>query len=311
MLLSQDVYSSGLIDATAVAVDWMLHGRFQWLATERAPATFDFPAFVMNLRERPDRREHSRALLHAIGFTNLVFPDTISAADLSFDKVLAEGWMTENGLRGLDERVHLRPLRAKRAYVANTIGHLSAIRRGLESGHEVFAVFEDDLLPSACPLEVNRRLVHMLHVLTSGEARGEANARKTGREEDAAADLLYLEYCYEVCANVTAADRWMGWAEAPVCTGGIIYTRAGASRVLERCLPIFDGKLKLGGGVAAPDFALCERRCGRFRAWRRGLPPGGLHSYHAAAAKLSLASMSSLSCRTFTQMMRRRVHANH
>jgi hypothetical protein len=232
---SQDVYSGGLIDASAVAADWMLHGRFRWLEVERASATFDFPAYVMNLRGRPDRRQHSRALLHAIGFTNIVFPDTISAADLSFGKVIADGWMTEQGLRGLDERVHLRPPHAKRAYVANTIGHLSALRRGLESGSQVFAIFEDDLLPTASLVEVNRRLQHMLRVLTSEQARRESDGSAT------APDMLYLEYCYEQCGNVTAADEYLGWAHAPVCTGGIVYSRAGASRVLERCLPIFDG----------------------------------------------------------------------
>jgi len=231
----EDVYAGGLIDAAAVAAEWMERGRGRWLEDERdaqqdEAVSFDFPAFVMNLRHRRDRREHSQALLRALGFSNIIFPETFAAAEVDFGAIIAQGWMTEASLRGLDERVHLRPPKAKRAYVANTIGHLSALRRGLESSSEVFAIFEDDLLPAAPLAELKRRLKHMLRVLTSITDTGNPRA-----------DMLYLEYCYEKCVNVSRVDDLIGWAKAPVCTGGIIYTRAGASRVLELCLPISDG----------------------------------------------------------------------
>ena len=145
----------GLLEATAVAVDWTQRGRERWLQQEGAAvaaasdAALDVPAYVMNLARRQDRRQHSAALLRALGVRRVVFPETIPAAELDVQAVLAQGWLTPESLRGMHDRVHLRADSAKRAYIANTIGHLSALRQGVDSGSEVFLVLEDDLLPAA------------------------------------------------------------------------------------------------------------------------------------------------------------------
>ena len=237
----------GLLEATAVAVDWTQRGRERWLQQEGAAvaaasdAALDVPAYVMNLARRQDRRQHSAALLRALGVRRVVFPETIPAAELDVQAVLAQGWLTPESLRGMHDRVHLRADSAKRAYIANTIGHLSALRKGVDSGSEVFLVLEDDLLPAAPLLKVRERLQEMLGALLA--APGPAPA----------ADMLYLEYCFEAC-NQTHLHRrrcwdngagapasWLVQARQPVCSGAIAYTRAGAQRVLEQCVPIFDG----------------------------------------------------------------------
>jgi hypothetical protein len=238
----------GLMEGTAVAVDWTQRGRERWLqqegaavqaASDRRGVAFDVPAYVMNLARRPDRREHSAALLRALGFSRVVFPETISAAELDVQGALAQGWLTPESLRGFDDRVHLRRDSAKRAYIANTIGHLSALRQGVGSGSEVFLVLEDDLLPAAPLLKVRERLQDMLDEIGAAQHGG--------------ADMLYLEYCFEAC-NQTHLRRhrrwhngagapasWLVQAHNPLCSGAIAYTRAGAQRVLEHCVPIFDG----------------------------------------------------------------------
>jgi hypothetical protein len=238
----------GLLEATAVAVDWTQRGRERWLQQEgaavqavsdRRGVAFDVPAYVMNLARRPDRREHSAALLRALGFSRVVFPETISAAELDVQGALAQGWLTPESLRGFDDRVHLRRDSAKRAYIANTIGHLSALRQGVGSGSEVFLVLEDDLLPAAPLLKVRERLQDMLDEIGAAQHEG--------------ADMLYLEYCFEACNQthlhrhrrwhngVGAPASWLVQAHNPLCSGAIAYTRAGAQRVLEHCVPIFDG----------------------------------------------------------------------
>ena len=167
-----------LLEATAVAVDWTQRGRERWLQQEGAAVqaasnwrgmAFDVPAYVMNLARRPDRREHSAALLRALGFSRVVFPETIAAAELDVQGALAQGWLTPESLRGFDDRVHLRRDSAKRAYIANTIGHLSALRQGVGSGSEVFLVLEDDLLPAAPLLKVRERLQDMLDEIGSAQ----------------------------------------------------------------------------------------------------------------------------------------------
>jgi len=249
--------SSGILEATAVAVDWTQRGRKTWLQRERAALaaheqmlghhdTFDFPAFVMNLGHREDRREHSEALLGAIGFTNLIFPETVLAADINFDHAIEQGWLTRASFNGLNDRVHLRKDSAKRAYVANTIGHLSALRQALESSSDVFVVFEDDLLPTASLFQIKQALRRLLAALTS-----QVSHHNTGT--DGLIDMLYLEYCYENCTHtpllLLPGCRGMEGtygcsfvrARSPICSGAIAYTRAGALRVLQQCVPIFDG----------------------------------------------------------------------
>ena len=247
--------SEGLFEATAVAVGWAEHGRDAWLQREvdaladhavalGAAVTFEYPAFVMNLAHRQDRREHALAVLGALGFSNIIFPETVAAADVDLQALIAQGWLTAESFRQLQSRPHLRPERASRAYVANTVAHLQALRRGLDSGHEIILVFEDDLLPAASLADLQQRLSCLLKIVAEG------GRSVQGVDE---VDMLYLEYCYEDCQStlplreeshqcgIRGDSSGVARAVKPLCSAAIAYSRAGAQRVLDLCVPIFDG----------------------------------------------------------------------
>jgi GR25 family glycosyltransferase involved in LPS biosynthesis len=261
----------GLLHATVVASSWTQGGREEWLKLETSaladhervhgPVTFDSPAYVMNLAHRKDRRKHSETLLRALGFSNILFPQTIAAADIDYGTLISQGWLTHDSLSELASRAHLKPDAAKRSYIANTVGHLSALRDGLESGSEFIFIFEDDLLPSDSLAHIKDRLRHILELLRSPRSFHSESQRPAHDHKQHAKhiDLFFLEYCYEECqaARTEGLDRavhadgpsagcplddfFVADASKPLCSAAIVYTREGARRVLELCIPIFDG----------------------------------------------------------------------
>jgi hypothetical protein len=172
---------------------------------EEPPAhDFRFPVYVLNLRHRTDRRAHMERMLHSIGFSNLIFPNTTAAADLDIPEMLRQGRTTEAGLRRL--RARLGPA-AVRPHLAHALQYLDVLAAAAAAGHPLFGVFEDDTSPGGCPAEAARRVAAAL------------------RELPADAGALYLEACFEWSAppRTTVAK--------PVCRSSLL-SPARAARVL-------------------------------------------------------------------------------
>jgi hypothetical protein len=110
-------------------------------------------------------------------------------------------------------------------YVANAISQMHTIRAAAAAGHELFALFEDDLLAAGCPSLTNRKIADALEQLPSD------------------ADMLYLEACLESCERLAYSSRRPGLARAarPFCSGAIVFTKSGAARVAQACWPAWLG----------------------------------------------------------------------
>ena len=177
----------------------------------------DFPIFVMNLPHRRDRRNSAQQQLTAAGFVNLSFPLTTHWKNATADVI--SRWMAE----GMVFRRDSHPS-ATTPYEANAVDQLRAMKRALAEGHELFGIFEDDLAPAALPAGANRRIRAALAALPPD------------------ADMLYLDYCSEDCdrARYSPAAPALLRASHPAGAAAILFTRAGAARVLRACLPVWD-----------------------------------------------------------------------
>jgi len=173
----------------------------------------------MNLQHRQDRRESMYDHLTALGFIDVTFPATTSAKNLDLHARLE--WLS-SGL--LHPTGSLSALKEKHAnYIANALDQLGTIHSALNAGHEMFAIFEDDLVPAASYAEANRRIKAALDTLPD------------------TADMLYLEYCNEDCSKVAYSycHTHVVRAHAPCGTAAIVFTQKGARKIVERCLPVW------------------------------------------------------------------------
>lgn len=81
---------------------------------------FDFPVFVMNLRSRSDRRQHTQCLLRSLGFTNVSFPTSTLASELNVEHAVQEGLISETLIHNLSSTLDFGE-KAALAYAANAI----------------------------------------------------------------------------------------------------------------------------------------------------------------------------------------------
>ena len=95
---------------------------------------FHFPAFVINLPSRQDRRRHVAALLSATGFSQLVFPRVLGAEQIDVESLILAGRVKQSAVDRIRSREDLG---------AAAVGpHLA----------------EDDLMHAGDPREVTRAL---------------------------------------------------------------------------------------------------------------------------------------------------------
>jgi hypothetical protein len=123
---------------------------------------FDFPVFVMNLHHRRDKRLHMERLLCDLGFSNVSFPTTTHADDLDIASLILAGVVAVEAVHGIIDR---HGARALRPYIANAVDRIRTLERAARDGHQLFGVFEDDLVAGACPAETNRRIASALREL--------------------------------------------------------------------------------------------------------------------------------------------------
>jgi len=179
----------------------------------------DVPIFVMNRRDRPDRRSAVATLLHRVGFTNVSFPPTIMWHDIDVASLLSGGGIHKNLTNSYLEYSHVKP--GYLPYIANALSQLETIERAVARELPLFGIFEDDLIQASSLGNTNCRIRRALNDLPPS------------------ADMLYLDLCHENCAKMSRCyhTRFLLKLSEPHCTGAIIYTLAGARRVLSLASP--------------------------------------------------------------------------
>ncbi|EKX48325.1 hypothetical protein GUITHDRAFT_105932 [Guillardia theta CCMP2712] len=181
------------------------------------------PVVVMNQRHDSLRLQHVQQTLRRIGFKNLSIPPTISWKEVNLESLVGSGKVSANLLLRLDWYKD-GDQEAKMKYLANAHEQVRIIKDAAE-GEYPLLIFEDDVLPIAQDLrQVSVRLAEVLS------------------QSPPSSDMIYLEFCYETCANVTYshAHPLLARAFAPSCSAAIFYSVKGAKKISQLCMPVFD-----------------------------------------------------------------------
>lgn len=188
---------------------------------------FEFPAYVINLAHRTQRREHSEELLTNLGFSNIKFPNATLKDDVQeyhrmiddslppWQRIGVHIW-NEFESWGVSDMTAL-------AYMARAIDQHACIADALAGGYPYFAIFEDDLLPVSSFADTNGRIHEAIAALPAW------------------ADILFLEMCFEECAEIKyhPGNPHMFESARPQCAAGMLFTAAGAQRALELTSPVW------------------------------------------------------------------------
>ena len=184
----------GLMEATRTAALWSNahHARSaaldaravrdkRWavdsVPDEVSAALGELPVMVFNLRNRPDKRRHMLSLTAALGLQQAEIVEGILSEEIDqhMDWLVEKGWVDPEFLDSDKPRsrqfVTTDVQRLLRYHLSNFVMHLQGLSRGLETGRPVFALFEDDLLPSNANLtEMRLRLHQALTQLSSASS---------------------------------------------------------------------------------------------------------------------------------------------
>eukprot|EP00960_Hanusia_phi_P074944 768349-Hanusia_phi.AAC.1 len=181
------------------------------------------PVVVMNQRHDELRLRHVMQTLQQIGLRNLSVPPTMSWDELDLDSLVRSGRVSSNLLLRLDWYKD-GDLEAKMKYLANAYEQIRIIQQAAD-GEYPLLVFEDDIVP------ISQDLRHVQVMLAEALSQAPPSA-----------DMIYLEFCYETCANVTYSQSrpLLARAFAPSCSAAIFYTIKGARRISQLCVPVFD-----------------------------------------------------------------------
>eukprot|EP00277_Geminigera_cryophila_P029229 CAMPEP_0179467510 /NCGR_PEP_ID=MMETSP0799-20121207/48617_1 /TAXON_ID=46947 /ORGANISM="Geminigera cryophila, Strain CCMP2564" /LENGTH=451 /DNA_ID=CAMNT_0021272947 /DNA_START=216 /DNA_END=1568 /DNA_ORIENTATION=+ len=240
---AQQQLNSSRVAATASSKKWQI-GQ---------DSVNDMPVALVNMPFRKDRRAHSLRLLHELGLQNVHAPALVSAEALNMSNLIEKGLV----VGAMFEKVTSGDPSAS-AYVARAADQIAILRHFVALGHDMFAIFEDDLW-----LAPDARAEREAVTGEGGERKGAAIAGESTLKRErrlstmaareriqsvvtalpATADLLYLEFCGELCAHLryTVGNTLLARAKHPFCSAAIIFTRKGALKVLELTTSIFDG----------------------------------------------------------------------
>ena len=202
----------------------------------------ELPIALVNLRA--DRRNASLSLLHQIGLTNIAIPPLSVAEDLDIS------YLEERGrLQGKMQRRIWEGDASARVYLARAVDQLYLLADFLEQGHDMFAIFEDDLwlapdaMAEKLAEEAGGGWRQTMETERALSAAGALSKIRTALDVlPATADMLYLEVCGEKCEELRySPGGQLVRAEMPFCSAAIIHTRRGAINQLESMATIFDG----------------------------------------------------------------------
>ena len=184
----------------------------------------DFPVFIVSDPKQGERRSKTEANLRSAGFLNVHFIPFIAAWEVDISDMLHRGQITQNCLNAMANVSWVGPhLDHMRRVVSLAINHARGLRMGLETRAGVFGVFEDDLMLGAAPAVVGGRITAALSELPR------------------TADVLYLEYCLELCSKLSLLSEFKHIIRAfrPLCTAAMLFTRQGAEKALRMIETVF------------------------------------------------------------------------
>jgi len=187
---------------------------------------FEFPAFVLSLPDRMDRRNHSKELLQALGFTNVFFPQLTTVKDLSpggkrHDLVTHPSWIDPSFFKAIS-KTGCNTNTTALAYLARVVDQVDIMEEMIASEQSFFAIFEDDMLPVGNFTYTNKLISEALSSLPES------------------ADFLLLEMCLEDCGKTRVLDSpRLLKPHSPLCSGATIVTRKGALTLQELIRPAF------------------------------------------------------------------------
>jgi hypothetical protein len=181
----------------------------------------NIPVMVMSQPHDLERRSNSQRLLKAIGFRNVTFPPTIKWTDVDVEQMKADGILWPAFFRRL-ERSNDTNFEGYLKYAANAVSQIRQIRAAAAANEHVI-IMEDDFMLGSSIQRVREHLCAL-------------------RDLPLTADMVYLEYCLETCAELSYDSRYPKLARArkPACSGAIFFTAKGAQRVADLCWPVFD-----------------------------------------------------------------------
>jgi len=208
---------------TSLALRHKLHAHGSDVSSEpMEEGIWRIPVAVMSQVHDVERRENSQRLLQAIGFRNVTFPPTLKWSDINLQQLTEEGIFSSAFMRRMQQRGDTNPTGYAR-YAANALSQILRIRDAAAANEPVI-IMEDDLMSAGTLPLVRDRLSSALGNLPPN------------------ADLVFLEYCFESCANLRYHPQFPRLAKAsrPSCSAAILFTAKGAQRVARSCFPIFD-----------------------------------------------------------------------
>jgi len=183
---------------------------------------WNIPVSVMSQPHDHARRESTQHLLREIGFRNVTFAPTIKWKDMDLNHLLADGLLSGSLFHQMETQNDTNQ-EGYIKYAANALSQIQRIKAAAAADEPVI-IMEDDLMAGAS-MEVIRE-----------------NICSTLSDLPKTADLVYLEYCFETCVNLTYNKRYPRLAKAfrPSCAAAILFTAKGARLVADLCLPVFD-----------------------------------------------------------------------
>ena len=183
-----------------------------------------FPSFVLGDPSNADRRQRTHNLLHSLGIENITFVPYTRAQDVDLENLMASNIIDQAAINRMVNSGWIGH-RALKAYIANAMDHLNAVKMGADAGYDLFGIFEDDLMLAGSRGTVGYRINAALQWFPP------------------TADMLYLEACHEKCSQRRFSYHYPFWARTtgPSCSAAIVFTKKGAQRVSRLTRPIFWG----------------------------------------------------------------------
>jgi len=145
----------------------------------------NIPVFIINMPNRPDRKEHMRSLMNQLGFTNYTFVVPYNA--------------NENTKKLFEEEIG-KPFNLSLTKASHNMTYLSLLK--LQDVDNII-ILEDDIILTK-PLE---NIKKEIDIIVNNHPQN--------------ADMIYMEMCYENCRM----NKVNGFVklEDPMCTAAIYY----------------------------------------------------------------------------------------
>ena len=184
---------------------------------------FDFPIFVISNPDDMRRRKHTEFILGSAGFRNISFPYFLAADDFDIDELLGSGQLDALKLQSLKNTPWIGS-KWKKA-ISLILNHIHCLETGISLSSALFGIFEDDLMLGSSSLDARKRIDSAISELPPS------------------ADVLYREYCFELCnmLDCHSTFHYIRRAVKPGCTAAMIFTKKGAQRTLPRIKSVFLG----------------------------------------------------------------------